>query len=227
MDADPDKTAQKEIVKTVVTFRDLPDEELKAYLNIEEPYDCAGSAKNEALGIAILEKIESSDPTALTGLPLIALTTMLRQCGLSFFSGAAFEAACPSESDIFRAFLLDYHRICKLKVEESQRGKAVAERFLDVDKVVEDLELAVLLYAADAQFVVQRFIKPHFAMRSGDIVVYPRVEIFHVFCGPSAYDVAFVVFAPADSYSCGYCAVFGRSCAVASHNDFQAGPVFQ
>ena len=89
MDADPDKTAQKEIVKTVVTFRDLPDEELKAYLNIEEPYDCAGSAKNEALGIAILEKIESSDPTALTGLPLIALTTMLRQCGLSFFSGAA------------------------------------------------------------------------------------------------------------------------------------------
>ena len=83
------RSAQKEIVKTVVTFRDLPDEELKAYLNIEEPYDCAGSAKNEALGIAILEKIESSDPTALTGLPLIALTTMLRQCGLSFFSGAA------------------------------------------------------------------------------------------------------------------------------------------
>lgn len=87
-DADPDKTAQKNIVKTVVTFRDLPDEELKAYLKIEEPYDCAGSARNEALGITILEKIESSDPTALTGLPLIALTTMLRNCGLSFFKGA-------------------------------------------------------------------------------------------------------------------------------------------
>lgn len=88
MDADPGRTAQKEIVKTTVTFRDLPDEELAAYLRIEEPYDCAGSAKNEALGIAILEKIESGDPTALTGLPLIALTGMLRKCGLSFFSGA-------------------------------------------------------------------------------------------------------------------------------------------
>ena len=88
LDTDPDNTAQKDIVKTAVTFRDLPDEELKAYLKIEEPYDCAGSAKNEALGIAILEKIESSDPTALTGLPLISLTTMLRNCGLSFFSGA-------------------------------------------------------------------------------------------------------------------------------------------
>lgn len=88
-DTDPDKSAQKDIVKTIVTFRDLPDEELKAYLMIEEPYDCAGSARNEALGIAILEKIESSDPTALTGLPLIALTTMLRKCGLPFFSGAA------------------------------------------------------------------------------------------------------------------------------------------
>lgn len=87
-DADPDKTAQKDIVRTVVTFRDLPDEELKAYLKIEEPYDCAGSAKNEALGITLLEKIESGDPTALTGLPLIALTTMLRNCGLSFFQGA-------------------------------------------------------------------------------------------------------------------------------------------
>jgi septum formation protein len=68
-----------------VTFRDLPDAELDAYLRIEQPYDCAGSAKNEGLGIAIIGKIESSDPTALTGLPLIALTTMLRRAGLSFF----------------------------------------------------------------------------------------------------------------------------------------------
>lgn len=88
MAADPGKTVQNEIVKTVVTFRDLPDEELKAYLKIEEPYDCAGSARNEALGIAILQKIESDDPTALTGLPLIALTGMLRKCGMTFFSGA-------------------------------------------------------------------------------------------------------------------------------------------
>jgi septum formation protein len=77
--------AQIENVQTFVTFRDLPDAELDAYLRIEQPYDCAGSAKNEGLGIAILEKIESTDPTALTGLPLIALTGMLRRAALTFF----------------------------------------------------------------------------------------------------------------------------------------------
>jgi septum formation protein len=80
------KNAQLENVQTFVTFRDLPDHELDAYLRIEQPYDCAGSAKNEGLGIAILEKIESTDPTALTGLPLIALTGMLRTAGIAFFS---------------------------------------------------------------------------------------------------------------------------------------------
>jgi septum formation protein len=85
--ADPAKSAQVEDVQAFVTFRDLPDEELDAYLRIEQPYDCAGSAKNEGLGIAILEKIESSDPTALTGLPLIALATMLRRAGVRFFGG--------------------------------------------------------------------------------------------------------------------------------------------
>lgn len=75
-----------EDIQTVVKFRNLPDHELDAYLRIEQPYDCAGSAKNEALGIAILERIDSSDPTALTGLPLIALTGMLRQAGVSFFN---------------------------------------------------------------------------------------------------------------------------------------------
>lgn len=75
-----------ENVQTFVSFRDLPDRELDAYLRIEQPYDCAGSAKNEGLGIAIIEKIESSDPTALTGLPLIALTDMLRRCGVVFFA---------------------------------------------------------------------------------------------------------------------------------------------
>lgn len=78
--------AQLENVQTFVTFRDLPDAELDAYLRIEQPYDCAGSAKNEGLGIAILEKIDSTDPTALTGLPLIALTGMLRKAGFQFFS---------------------------------------------------------------------------------------------------------------------------------------------
>lgn len=84
-DANPEKTMQKDVVRTAVTFRNLPDDELEAYLKTEEPYDCAGSAKNEALGIVLLEKIESDDPTALTGLPLIALTSMLRHCGVVFF----------------------------------------------------------------------------------------------------------------------------------------------
>ncbi len=82
--AAPD-AVQVENVQTLVTFRDLPDAELDAYLRIEQPYDCAGSAKNEALGIALLERIDSSDPTALTGLPLIALTGMLRRAGVAFF----------------------------------------------------------------------------------------------------------------------------------------------
>src|SRR5438445_2541229 len=77
--------AQLEDIQTFVTFRDLPDAELDTYLRIEQPYDCAGSAKNEGLGIAVIEKIESTDPTALTGLPLIALTTMLRRAGVPFF----------------------------------------------------------------------------------------------------------------------------------------------
>ncbi len=77
---------QVENIQTFVTFRDLPDAELDAYLRIEQPYDCAGSARNEGLGIALLEKIESADPTALTGLPLIALTTMLRRLGVPFFN---------------------------------------------------------------------------------------------------------------------------------------------
>jgi septum formation protein len=76
---------QIENVQTFVTFRNLPDAELDAYLRLEQPYDCAGSAKNEGLGITIIEKIESTDPTALTGLPLIALTTMLRKAGVPFF----------------------------------------------------------------------------------------------------------------------------------------------
>ncbi|MBB3222556.1 Maf-like protein [Pseudoduganella umbonata] len=80
-------TCAVEDIRTTVTFRDLPDAELDAYLRIEQPYDCAGSAKNEGLGIAILERIDSSDPTALTGLPLIALTGMLRAAGVTFFQG--------------------------------------------------------------------------------------------------------------------------------------------
>ena len=77
--------AQLADVQTRATFRELPDHELDAYLRIERPYDVAGSAKSEGLGIALLSHMESDDPTALVGLPLIALTTMLRKAGYPFF----------------------------------------------------------------------------------------------------------------------------------------------
>ena len=73
--------AQAVDVVTRVRFRDLPDAALDAYLHAETPYDCAGSAKAEGLGIALLDAIESDDPTALIGLPLIALTRMLLAAG--------------------------------------------------------------------------------------------------------------------------------------------------
>jgi septum formation protein len=64
-----------------VTFRDLDDATLNDYLLAETPYDCAGSAKSEGLGICLLEKVQSDDPTALIGLPLIAVCTLLRDAG--------------------------------------------------------------------------------------------------------------------------------------------------
>ena len=66
---------------TEVTFRKLSDDVLENYLRAEEPYDCAGSAKSEGLGISLLESIKSDDPTALIGLPLIALSGLLRVAG--------------------------------------------------------------------------------------------------------------------------------------------------
>ena len=68
-------------VPTEVSFRKLSDEILESYLLTEEPYDCAGSAKSEGMGITLLEAIKSDDPTALIGLPLIALTGLLRDAG--------------------------------------------------------------------------------------------------------------------------------------------------
>jgi septum formation protein len=65
-----------------VEFRRLADEEIERYLRAEQPYDCAGSAKSEGLGIALLEAIHSDDPTALVGLPLIRTCRMLRAAGL-------------------------------------------------------------------------------------------------------------------------------------------------
>jgi len=76
-----DNSAQTLDVVTTVRFRNLPDAELDAYLRAETPYDVAGSAKSEGLGIALLDAIESDDPTALVGLPLIALSRMLLAAG--------------------------------------------------------------------------------------------------------------------------------------------------
>ena len=65
-----------------VRFRDLKDSEIENYLRTEQPYDCAGSAKSEGLGIALLEAIHSDDPTALIGLPLIRTCRMIRAAGI-------------------------------------------------------------------------------------------------------------------------------------------------
>ncbi len=70
-------------VPTVVRMRELSDDAIERYLNRDQPYDCAGSAKIEALGIALVEKVESDDPTALIGLPLITLVTMLKRAGIA------------------------------------------------------------------------------------------------------------------------------------------------
>ncbi len=66
---------------TTVVFRALSDAEIDAYLAADAPYDCAGSLRSEALGISLCERIESQDPTALLGLPLIRLAASLRACG--------------------------------------------------------------------------------------------------------------------------------------------------
>ncbi len=66
---------------TTVRFRCLQDAEIERYLDREEPLDCAGSFKCEGLGISLFHAIDTSDPSALIGLPLIALARMLRQCG--------------------------------------------------------------------------------------------------------------------------------------------------
>ena len=65
-----------------VQFRDLTDAEIEAYLRAEEPYDCAGSANSEGLGIALLASIDNDDPTALVGLPLIRTCQLLRAAGV-------------------------------------------------------------------------------------------------------------------------------------------------
>jgi septum formation protein len=77
--------AEHDLAPVRVRFRGLQDDEIEAYLRAEQPYDCAGSAKSEGLGISLLDAIDSDDPTALVGLPLIRTCRMLRAAGLRLF----------------------------------------------------------------------------------------------------------------------------------------------
>ena len=77
--------AQTEVAENQVTLRDLDDAEIEAYLEKEQPYNCAGSAKSEGLGIALMSSMRGDDPNALIGLPLILLTKMLRNEGVRLF----------------------------------------------------------------------------------------------------------------------------------------------
>ncbi|WP_084383392.1 Maf family nucleotide pyrophosphatase [Hydrogenophaga flava] len=74
---------QLDLAVVNVVFRGLEDQEIERYLRAEEPYDCAGSAKSEGLGIALLSRIDNDDPSALVGLPLIRTCHMLRAAGVS------------------------------------------------------------------------------------------------------------------------------------------------
>jgi septum formation protein len=77
---------QQALAPVKVTFRDLSDAEIENYLQAEQPYDCAGSAKSEGLGIALLERIDNDDPTALVGLPLIRTAALLRAAGIDLLA---------------------------------------------------------------------------------------------------------------------------------------------
>ena len=82
------------LVPVAVAFRDLGDDEIERYLRAEAPYDCAGSAKIETLGIALVTSVGADDPTALVGLPLIRTCELLRRAGIDpLGEGAAVGAA--------------------------------------------------------------------------------------------------------------------------------------
>ncbi len=81
--------AQESLAPVSVRFRDLSDTDIENYLRAEPAYDCAGSAKSEGLGIALLDRIDSDDPTALVGLPLIRTCAMLRAAGVDLLAPKA------------------------------------------------------------------------------------------------------------------------------------------
>ena len=76
-----DARASAAVDETIVRFRALSEDEIARYVDAEQPFDCAGSFKSEGLGIVLFEAIETRDPTALVGLPLIATARLLRQAG--------------------------------------------------------------------------------------------------------------------------------------------------
>ena len=86
---------EAELVPVSVRFRNFSDAEIEHYLRAEQPYDCAGSAKAEALGIALCDSIDSDDPTALIGLPLIRTCALLRLAGIDPLANAPGSAALP------------------------------------------------------------------------------------------------------------------------------------
>lgn len=76
------ETLRADVATVTVRVRDVSDAAIERYLELDQPYDCAGSAKVESLGVALLETVESDDPTALIGLPLIRTCALLRHFGL-------------------------------------------------------------------------------------------------------------------------------------------------
>jgi septum formation protein len=84
---DGGKEIGSRLVPTEVRFRAFSDAAIEAYLTADAPYDCAGAAKIESLGIALVERVESTDPTALIGLPLVALVDLLAEAGVAVLPG--------------------------------------------------------------------------------------------------------------------------------------------
>lgn len=82
-------TAEVDCITTDVVYRHLPLDVIDAYVRLDEPYDCAGSARIESLGVCLVESVRADDPTALVGLPLIRLAAMLVACGIDPLAHAA------------------------------------------------------------------------------------------------------------------------------------------
>lgn len=94
MRADP-ASMQEHVDLTTVHFRRLSEPEIARYVELEAPYDCAGAFRSEGLGVALFQSIDSRDPSALIGLPLIWVAAALRACGLDPLTGAG---AAPAAS---------------------------------------------------------------------------------------------------------------------------------